>query len=327
MIRPVDASPNQAPMDDEVGRLFDFAGRRPKAPADVLAETQATARLVWQEKVLTLARARRRRRLRRLAAAAVVLAGTGLYLWHRLSLPAGGRESVATVEASLGGGLAVGTVLEAGGEVATGAHGRLALRLASGASVRLDVDTRLGLESATALALHRGTVYLDSGDAAPGSSPEVRTPFGVARDVGTQFTVDLRDGVLRVRVREGEVELDVGGTAHRAPAGTALTVRDGAVESQAVPGYGQPWSWVLRAAPPFDADGRSLREVLDWVARETGWRLSFADPGVEREAAEITVRGSLHGVPPDQALALVFPGTGLTYRVESGGLVVDRDRR
>ncbi len=57
----------------------------------------------------------------------------------------------------------------------------------------------------------------------PGSI-EIRTALGTARDVGTRFEVRLGDGALRVRVRDGVVEVDHAGETHEAGAGAELTL-------------------------------------------------------------------------------------------------------
>ncbi len=317
---------------DMVGRLLDFAGPRQQAPADLLAEVKRRAHPVWQAKVEAHARTRRRRdRFRWLAAAAVLLVGAGMLNWQRgQDVRTAAAVFVARVETVLdagrvgSGGLAVGDRLEAGSGVETAAGGRAALRLASGASLRLDGATLVRLESPTVLVLQRGAVYLDSGPAG-GGGLEVRTPFGVARDVGTQFEVRLGGGALQVRVREGEVELEVEDTSHRVAAGGAISVAsDGTVELEDISGYGPEWRWVLAAAPSFDAEGRTLGELLDWVARETGWRPRFAEPELEREARATKLHGSVAGLAPDQVPDLVLPSSGLQYRLEDGILLIER---
>ena len=309
---------------DMVSRLLDYAGSRPEAPADLLAEVKRRTHPLWQAKVAAHARERRRRdRFRWLAAAAVLLLAAGLFVWQR------GRDTaafaVARVETFSGAGsLAAGTGLAAGSAVETAAGGRAALRLAVGASLRLDGGTLVRLASPAVVVLERGAVYLDSGPA-DGGGLEVRTPFGIARDVGTQFEVRLGDDGLRLRVREGEVELEVGETSHRVTAGNALSVAgDGSVARAPAAAHGAEWSWVLAAAPSFDPEGRTLGEFLDWVARETGWSTRFADPELENEARTAKIHGSLAGLTPDQAPDLVLPSSGLRYHLEDGTMVIER---
>ncbi len=325
-MRLVHDEPDKEPSEEEeiVSRLLHVAGRRPEMPEDL----KEAARDAWQAKVRAEAGKRRDRWTGGfLALAALLLSGLGLVFWWSM---AGSVDAptVATVEAlfgadHLGAGSTAGDVLTAGAAIETGAGVRAALRLAGGESVRLDSGTRLVLESATVLALERGAVYLDSGSGA--GSLAVKTPFGTARDIGTQFEVRLAADGLRVQVREGEVHLELEGETLVAAAGAVVTVgSDAAPLTGDVAGYGPEWSWVLEAAPSFELEGRTAREFLDWVSRETGWQLHFADAALERKTASTIAHGSIAGLTPAEAPHVVLPSSGLSFRLEAGTLVVDR---
>jgi len=86
--------------------------------------------------------------------------------------------------------------------------------------------------------------------------------------------------------------------------------------------YGPLWSWVLKAAPPLRIEGLTLEEVLERVARETGWTVRFEDPRVAASADEIVVHGDVGHLTPDQALEVVLPGAGLDHRVVDGVLIL-----
>jgi hypothetical protein len=308
---------------DDVARLLRLAGPRP-AVADDGAAREA-ARAEWRRQVW----AHRRRKTFVQAggwlAAAVVVMVVGAVLWQWLQV-----TPAATLAARTGGVTMVpapgaGDALRPGSLVET-ADGRVALRMASGHSVRLDADTRARLVSGSALALERGAAYVDSGPAGAAGSFEVRTPLGVARDVGTQFEVRLvqGDGLL-VQVREGSVELRRDGASHTAAAGTELRMdADGTLTRAAVARYGAPWDWVLEIAPGFDAAGRSLADLLDWAAREGGWELRFADDALAALAAETELHAPLAGLTPRQAVAVMVRGSNLTYRLEEGALLIER---
>ncbi len=316
---------------EPLGRLLHFAGRRPAAPARVVAEIKRTTYPAWQAKIRAVARARRRRRTWSLAAAAVLLIGVGL-TWWRLAPGSPPAVRVARVEAAAGagaggwqaGGVTAGARLDAGSVIETGPGGFASLRLAGGTSARLDAGTVVRLDTATTLALDRGAVYLDTESATSGSVLEVVTPHGVARDIGTQFEVRLFEDGLKIQVREGDVEVDLDGAVHAAGAGTALTVGTGGVTRDAVPAHGSAWEWVLRTSPPFELEGRTLGELLHWVSRETGWRVRFADPGLEREIADTVAHGSIGDARADQVPDLVLPGFGLRHRREDGVLWIEQ---
>ena len=205
-------------------------------------------------------------------------------------------------------------------------EGRASLRLAGGATVRLDAATRLRLASAAILELESGAVYVDTG---AGRGPiEVRTSLGTVRDVGTRFAVQVApETALRVRVRDGEVLTERRGRTYRTQAGEELELRrNGTSERRAVAPYGPSWEWTLEAAPAFDIEGRSLREFLDWVSRETGWRIVFPDERLADSAAKIVLHGSLGGLRPDRAPFAVLPGAGLEGALRDGELVVRAPR-
>lgn len=330
--RPSRAWSPPANEDESVGAMLRAAGRRPEIAADYLDEVRRTAGVVWRATVETYAARQRRRRAWYLAAATLAV-GLGALVLYRSQVrpdapPAG---PAAVVEAAFGPvSVRAGDAIEAGEDVVTGPRGRVALRLAAGHGVRLDVGSRLEVESAAVLRLAEGAVYLDSARAEPGASIEVRTPYAVARDVGTQFEVRLVADALRVQVRAGRVDVEVAGVAHPAPAGTALTVHaDGTVDSREIQGDDPGWTWTLETAPPFAVEGRSLAEYLDWLARETGWRIVFADPELEQEVAQARVHGTIAGLRPDQTPEVVFLSLGvdLEYRVRDGAMTIARTGR
>lgn len=319
-----------AEADEGIARLLRLAGHRPPIPEWDAAVVKRAAREEWREKVRTRARRAFALRAGGLLAAAVLAMALGLRLWPPVP------EEVASVEAIVGSvqilpapGGEHGNTLFAGTVVATSraaSGARAALRLAGGTAVRLDEETRLELVSATVLALEQGAVYVDSGG---GAAVEVRTPLGVARDIGTRFEVRLEaaagaESSLRIRVRDGVVDLRRGGGSERAGAGAELVVRaDGSVERGSAPAYGPDWDWVLASAPAFDIEGRPLRELLDWFAREGGWELRFADAESEGLAA-FTMHGSLAGSEPETGMESLLRGNGLSYRFEGGALIVEK---
>ncbi len=228
--------------------------------------------------------------------------------------------------------LAGGEPIYAGTVIDTDAgadDGRAAIRLAGGQSLRLDAGSRVRFASRSDLDLERGAVYVDS---AGGAGVEIRTTLGVVRDVGTQFEVRLHGdaatgAALRVRVREGSVLYQRGGDSHHALAGEELQARgDGTVTRGQVPIFGEHWQWVLDAAPAPEIAGRPLAEFLDWVSREGGWQIRFADAETARIAAGTRLHGDLRGLTLTEASSMVLHGSGLDYRLEGGAFVVEPRR-
>jgi hypothetical protein len=342
--------------EEQVASLLRQAGPRPEVPAADLAAIKHAFRAEWREHL--------RRRVRRFPApggrspgwrpwalAAALLAALGLGWWLRtLGPPAGaglaarleGLSGVVTARAPGAEGqpatrLVVGQEIPAGAELETedageGAAAHAALRLAGGLSLRLDAASRVRLASASRIELLRGAVYVDSGGAPRrGRAVAIRTPFGVATEVGTQFEVRLLGpgtSAMRLRVREGEVRIEAegapfSGAPYSAAAGVELTLHaDGSVAREQVAGHGSPWRWALAAAPPFEIEGRTLLEFLHWVGRETGWRIEYADPGIEAQAGSIVLHGGIGHLTPEEAPGVVLPGAGLAHRLADGVLIV-----
>jgi ferric-dicitrate binding protein FerR (iron transport regulator) len=322
---------------DEIADLLQLAGARRDPPQDAALRVRRAVHHEWQK----IGRRRRHRVLVRsgigLAAAAAVI----LFVLQRARLPeqptiATDAETVGVVERLAGaatvegpgrGGvdpLAAGRALVAGSTVRTALDGYAAFRLASGASVRLDAGTHVAVADSRTLQLERGAVYVDA-DVPGDTGIEVRTRFGIARDVGTRFEVRLSDSLLRVRVRNGRVRLEHQGLSFDAPPGTELAASgDAPLERRAVPLHGAIWEWTLRTAPAFAIEGRTLGAFLQWAEREGGWRVRFSDERLQQSAPSIVLHGSTEGLTPADALAVVLPTCGLRHRVAGDDIVIER---
>lgn len=316
--------------DDRVRQLLEKAGPRPEPPPEDLAAIQAAFRSQWEEHVGRKGHPGSTAWGWGLAAAAVLLVGIGVWWWGLAGPPP--AEPIARVEKLEGlvtegseGQLAPGREIPPDTELVTGAAGRVALRLANGVSLRLDSQTRVRLISTSSVVLQEGAVYAAT-DALPRKSVEVSTPFGTATNVGTRFEVRLLEeagGAVRVRVREGLVRLEGQDTWGTAEAGVELTLYAGGNFSRAeVAPWDGSWNWVVELAPGFDLEGRTLDEFLQWVSRETGRTIRYADPELEASAASIVLHGSMGDLTPEEAPDVVLPGAGLEHKIFDGTLVV-----
>lgn len=313
--------------EDELRRLLEAAGPRPQIPPEDLEAISSAARAAWRMQV-------RRRPAWPLAAglAALIAVAIGLAWWFASPETAAPPE-VARVEAVTGPlhlsekgtwrEVSPGESVPLGAQLRTSA--RASLRLSGGSTLRMDTGTRVRFASATVLDLEEGSVYLDTGSGQPAA---VRTSVGTARDVGTQFAVRLEGtATMSVRVREGAVVVERDGHSYDAAAGQELVLHgDGTLERREVPAFGPGWEWVLEAAGRFEIEGRTLQELLDWVTRETGWQVRFADAELAASAREIVLHGGMGTLRPDQAPFAVLPGAGLEGELVEGVLTIRRAR-
>jgi len=321
---------------DAVARLLRMSAPLERVPAAVAGRAHAAAATEWRRTV-------RWRSRRRILAAAGAVAATVLVtlVWNTRSTrpspelvaetPIGLLETVrgGLVSSSPGAPgaplrpLAIGEQVTAGALIATDDGARAAFRLAAGESLRLDVATRVQLVSRSVVQLERGAVYVDS-DGASTSSFEVRTALAVVRDVGTQFEVRLSDDAMRVRVREGRVQIEHADSTWEIRPGAELTIAAGGlVGRRQVPLYGPAWRWNMEIAPTFELEGSSLAAFLAWVTRENGWKLRFTDPRLATYAASVTLHGSLENLTPDQTPEMVLATCGLVHRVEDGVFIAE----
>jgi hypothetical protein len=133
--------------------------------------------------------------------------------------------------------------------------------------------------------------------------------------------------VLRVLVRSGAVSVERAGISETAGAGEQIVAGESGIDVSPAATYGAEWEWILDAAPPFDLTGKSIAEVLDWVARETGWTVRYEQPGLERAARTMVLQasGSQDAVlRADQAPAVLLPSANLSGELDSGVLTVRR---
>jgi hypothetical protein len=85
---------------------------------------------------------------------------------------------------------------------------------------------------------------------------------------------------------------------------------------------------VLGVAPPFELEGRSTRDLLDWIARETGWEVRYADAATEAAAAVPFVGAEAATVrTPGEAALRWLEAAGLAARLDEGSLLVSRVSR
>jgi ferric-dicitrate binding protein FerR (iron transport regulator) len=339
--------PNGAGADTPIAELLRLAGPRPQPTPSRAAEALAAVEAQWQR---TVRRRRLRRSLGRLAVAAVLLlalAGVAR-LSRRPAAPQPvlatlvGLSDVVRVRPTAGSPaspIRPGDGVTAGATLESGPDGRAAFRLADGTSLRLDRDTRVLLEAASRLTLERGAVYVDShalattnanANASMSAGLQIRTSQGIVRDIGTQFEVRTGPSEIRIRVREGDVQIDRPETPASSGGAAVLVtqaeeVRVGArglIERRQISRHGPEWSWVEAIAPLFSIEGASLDSFLQWVSREEGRTWRYADDAATRHASTVVLHGSIKGLTPAQALDAVLPTYGMTSRLRDGTLVI-----
>jgi ferric-dicitrate binding protein FerR (iron transport regulator) len=304
--------------DDGTAEHIRAAGPRPPLPPEELADLRAVASTAWQ-RMVAAERRKRRRRMAYAAAAALVLGVAASWIWLRSTAPPAPPGVVAVVESGPPAALPIGATYTAVEPVA--------LRMATGESVRLERGTRLRFVSSSRLELVDGALYLDSGATGSAADIEVRTALGLVREIGTQYEVRYGEDSVTVGVREGRVRFEHGAASSVVERGEQLRVRrDGTVVRGSVAPCGPEWSWASALAPALEIEGVTLAAYLEWIARETGCAVTYADDELARSAATIELHGSIAGFTPEESLEVVLPGAGLGHAVEGGAIRILRTR-
>lgn len=319
--------PREGPAKASLAELLRSAGARP-APSEAAKERAKAA--VYQAYVGELQHRSRRRWLLGIAASVAALIVAGLLVQQRAPTPV----VAAHVTRVLGDRATVGTVTAAPAQpvltretVWVPPGTRLLLTLTNGFGVRVDQSSRLIFESPARLRLEQGAVYVETPRvSSSGSSADfvVQTAYGAVQHVGTRFEVRVASDELRVRVRDGTAVFHgASGKDTTVNAGEQLNYRAGIVT--VVPGPGpasDAWGWAELVRPEYPIDGRSLAEVLAWLAHEAGMQLEFTDEASRTRAAEITLRGDVGTLLPRESIQAVLAGTDVPYVIEGTRLLI-----
>ena len=310
---------------DPIETLLKATGRRPAVSVDRTDRVREVVHAHWRSEMARCARRRRIGWVLSMASAAAAVAVVGLGI-HMLRSPSPPEPSGVSVERVWNvAQLSVGSILPRNLAITTGPDARVALRAATGHSVRLDFDTTLTVRAGGVFALQQGAVYVDSerGDASSIASITIETPIAAIEDKGTQFEARLAGEALSVRVREGVVTVQRRDERFVANAGQSLRLEaSGEPILSEDDGTGASWEWVTAIAPMMEIEGKSLREFLDWIARERGVRVRFEDAQLAEKAPNIMLNGSIAGMTLEQATTSVLATSGLSHRWERDALIV-----
>lgn len=216
----------------------------------------------------------------------------------------------------------VGEELRPGTRIST--HGgRAAIVLTNGVELRLDSQTEITVDAERSLSLAGGALYLDSSNRkGPPEAIAIAARGNVIRDIGTRYEIRLFDQELRVRVRDGRVEVSGAFGMREADRGGQLSVTSSGILSSRVPVSGADWDWILRASQPPKLEGRPLPEFLAWAEREGGREIRFADPAVEQANAATVVYGAIDNLSVEEALDVVLPSCGLARRTDGDVITI-----
>jgi ferric-dicitrate binding protein FerR (iron transport regulator) len=329
----------QPDSDRSIERLIKLAGERDMPSPAGMERARLAAHESWSRMLgKPSSAAPRRFRLRPLLgfAMAAGMAALALILWTQRPAPVA-PVLVAHIATLTGSAMLredraesvarVALPVRAGSTLST-SDGRVALAFGDSLSLRIDRQTRLRFDSRDQVTLLAGALYVDSGGINAVPALRIVTPAGVVRHVGTQFQVQVRGDVTRVRVREGRVLLTrASGAPTDIAAGDELRVAGDDLRWQrGLPSFGPDWEWSAGIAPPLEIENRPLAEFLTWMAREHGWQIQYSDETLQHRTLDIRLHGSLDRLDSAAMLERVALVTGVPLTNRDGVLWVGGGR-
>lgn len=316
---------------DALASLIQACGHREAPPEWAYERAHAAMTDAWRAKL----RARRARVIATLAASIAVLGVTTALTLNLVGSRPPPVASVGHVERVIGSvqvrpaGAGQWTLLKEtaaalleGTELRTLAGSAAALQI-RGVSVRIADRTELVLDSQARLSLQQGTVYVDTGGNVEQPGMLIVAGSTSVTDVGTQYEVRYLGSDYRVRVREGAVLVQHGAVRRRGTAGEQITIdEDDVFRSAAIAANDPDWRWIHSLATAPDIDDQPLTVLLAWVARESGVKVRYASPAIERKATATILHGSIQRLKPFEALEVMLATTDLRHEVLSDGTIL-----
>ena len=314
--------------EEAVEALLAQATPRPAPPTAVKDQAKRIVEAEWRKVA-----GKRQRRWQ--FAAAATIAAIAIVATMTMSAPNLPAISVASVDKANGNVSLLGDdgilrdtndlrLIQTGQMIRTDANSGLGLNWELGGSLRLDAETTVHFVSADEIELRAGRIYFDSQTTAEAEQPLlVHTDYGDVRHLGTQFMVDVREtDMLRVSVREGRVAIAGQYREAKAEAGKQVLLHGNRTPLEtSLPRHSREWAWVEAITPAKSMDGKTFRDLLNWVKRETGLNYRFASA-----AAEDAANKPLSGIEGDKPMAMLAVGARsveLKIQQIDGEIVID----
>lgn len=196
----------------------------------------------------------------------------------------------------------------------------MTLKWHDGAILKFDRQTQIHFINKHEVSLLAGAIYFDSNDS---SHIRIHTSRGVVSDIGTQFETRLQPKNLLVRVREGEVKVEKQkGNPLYVTSGKALQLTDEHNEISDITKDDQ-WLWVDAMDEDFNFDGRTMAEVLSWIAQRENWTLQFKSEQDKKQAQEDILHGKLNITSSQELLKQLSLISDMQYQITNNTLIVN----
>ncbi|SFD63442.1 FecR family protein [Pseudoalteromonas denitrificans] len=318
-------------LDENFSQILSYAQTREDAPVEVKNRVKHQVKVHWQENTKKRKKHDFWYMLGSLATALsvfiIVIINSEMLQTESVSSDVYLERAQGQVKTSDSGLLHLNNaskMLASGTMIETMSNGYATLSLKTGGNLRLNHNSQIIVNSNNEFTLSFGTVYFDSGISKKRKSPiTIHTLHGQIQDIGTQFSVTSHQENIKIRVREGLVNLNNEQGVQSLEAGYQLTGKsEGIFEKTMLSPRDKEWNWVNNAAPEFDLEGKSLYQFLIWLSREHALKLVFSQSHIEKLSQFIILHGDVKDLNLQQALLSVFSTTELKYLIEKNKLKV-----
>lgn len=308
--------------DEDISLLLQLAGPREKLPEELKHSWES----VFRRELQSAAKLRQRHKIKWITGVAATIAFCSLLLTFVAPSPAPEHTAMVKVSHVTGSAamtaadgqrtvLAKGMHIPADSLIETGTASRVGLNY-GGYTLRIDIDSRVTLH-ASAVHLAFGQVYASDPAQRIGLTQlNITTPQGSVKDIGTQFMVSVNEKGTVATVRRGVIQVATGNSEFLVEAtpdsAARLWVKPmGEVQSMEVAATGEDWRWIYALVEPFELDGKSIYEFLQWSVSETGGELVFTTASDELYARRVLLHGRATGLDPERAIITVLAATDL----------------
>jgi len=300
--------------EEQIEQLLRRIGDIPQPPGDMRERVKSQVESAWRDNVQEQQQTRKSYSLFA-AAATITLAITVGWLMTNDPLP---QPVIASLDSPLesvmtstdGDRWQVSANLDMQQGAYVRATDTASLSLSNTLNIRMKPESVVYLSSTDEVRLISGEIYLDSYDKPKDESFRVVTNFGIAEDIGTQFSVATSAAEWQIQVREGLVQVKDDATHVQLTENQRLNITaTNSVNQTTLPAHHESWQWAENSRPEYDIEGESVDQYLQWVARETGRDLQYSSNEARESAKTTLLHGSITGMTASKSVQAVLPAT------------------
>ena len=328
--------------EEQISELLNKVGSRPEPPAMLAEQIKAEVKQAWRENVESTKKKQSQRAVRIFfATAASLVVAVLLFLPTDLTpsnfasitktvnavhvLRNDQWQNISSLERSGTSGVAQVFGISEPIEIRTQENAFASIHMMNQLNLRVGAQSHIKVHSSSAIDVISGKVYIDSHDDVNNhNSISITTPYGSARDIGTQFAVEVSANSWTIQVREGEVEIQQENTQYRAIAGERILIgQDQTIQRVEITPHDESWHWTENVSDQFTLESATLSDYLTWISKETGLTFEYNSADIETAARATNLHGSVAGITPRESLEIVLSTTNFyVLKQDSGKLII-----